>query len=205
MTIELETRAPLGAIDHKAVRLWLVEHAFDLIDDVFQTDIIFDRPDGALFLSGSKIRLRDEGRDSVELTYKGSLLTRTDVSEREEVTLLIARHMLDDTSRLLTALGFPELFRTPKRRVTLRCADVQATLDRWPIAGWVIEARGKRRDHRFRRRRSYRPHSTCSFATTASRTFALQSSRAGKSVVALKAEYESEMGLKLGMIDLLGT
>src|SRR5947209_17530904 len=66
-----------------------------------QVDYIYDLPDGSLFRSGRKIRVRQEG-DNVELTYKGDLTQDQLVSKRVELNVSIAPEDIDAIGCILT-------------------------------------------------------------------------------------------------------
>jgi predicted adenylyl cyclase CyaB len=116
---------------------------FEFAGSIHQEDIIFDRDDGQMFRAGEKLRLRIEG-DSVTLTWKASMSSRSDVSVREELSI----GMDADPAavvELFAQLGFPVLFRWPKQRREWTRSDVLVTIDEWPIVGYIIELEGDER------------------------------------------------------------
>lgn len=198
MGIETEIRAlipdPERAIGN-AIQLGFVpEPSFD------QHDIMFDRSDGSMFRSGSKIRIRVE-RDRAELTYKGSFLGDASASRRTELNVPLSVEAVSSTSAFLEAIGFPMLFQVKKTRLQLKKGSTKITIDRWPIIGNLMEIEGAEPEIGAFAEQicpdvdfgGYRLKKL--FADTATST--------GKSIEELKFDYERKTGFKLGNIEFL--
>ena len=139
MKQEIEARAHLK--DDKKVLKNLNDLGFNKIKSFVQHDIMFDLPDGSLFKSGQKIRIRDED-GNCELTYKGKFNDSNQLSVRSELNIPIPNKNLDDFKLFLSSLGFPPLFEIKKNRIIYSKDDLTVTLDEWPIIGILLEIEG---------------------------------------------------------------
>lgn len=137
---EIEVRAHWPGTLQTA-RALLLSHGFRPGGSERQVDYIFDRPDGGLFRSGQKIRLRDQLGEFC-LTYKSSMAQSDITSNRVEANIPILANSVDDLTFLLTQLGFPPLCTLPKLRHSYSRGDTLLTVDEWPIIGTIIEIEG---------------------------------------------------------------
>jgi predicted adenylyl cyclase CyaB len=178
----------------------LEKAGFEKIQEVVQTDIMHDKPDGELFKSGQKIRIRSEG-EHAELTYKGGFQGDQTASRRAELNIELSSSDLASASQLLEALGYPELFKVRKVRKTYERNGVSATLDTWPIIGTMIEFEGEETEIKsialelFPNLEFGNPRLKHLFEEKCEKT--------GRSLAELKAEYEAQTGFYLGNIEFL--
>src|SRR5580698_10270026 len=100
---ETEVRDRLSDADAKAMATALDERGFQNLGVSHQIDVMFDYPDASIFKSGSKIRIRrEDGR--MELTYKGGMLGRSDVSDRAETIISISESQFEECKVFLEAI-----------------------------------------------------------------------------------------------------
>jgi len=165
-----------------------------------QLDMMYDRPDGALFRSGQKIRIRVEGNHA-ELTYKGAFQGDASASRRTEVNVLIQPKDTGSLSELLEALGYPLLFQVRKARNVFRAGAVTATLDDWPIIGPMLELEGDEADIKEVAEATF---PGIEFANYRLKTlFEKVCAERGLSLAELQKEYEGRSGFKLGNLGFL--
>lgn len=119
----------------------LKERGFVNTDNMVQHDIMLDRPDAGLFISGKKIRIRIEN-DKAMLTYKGDINTYKDISKRTELNIPINQEDVEGYIDFLSELGYPICFQVKKERTVMKKEDVMVTFDEWPIIGCVMEIEG---------------------------------------------------------------
>jgi predicted adenylyl cyclase CyaB len=194
---EIETRT---LVEFESAEKQLLALGFKFEGETFQTDRILDRPTGELFKSGRKIRIRTENGQS-ELTFKGDFETSGTVannftSRRIETNIPLPADDVEDVISFFTMLGYPPLFTLYKTRRKYTNGSVQAVLDDWPIAGWVLELEGEedkiavfaskiKAELPFK---SYR----------LKEVLEMISGQTGKSIAELQEEYEKATGRKLG-------
>jgi predicted adenylyl cyclase CyaB len=197
---EIEVRTRLSQDKVATIPQILDQMGFHSLGSWEQFDVMFDRPDGSLFNGGSKIRLRRE-RETMELTYKGSMLGRTDISDRTETNIKVAPEQFDECKRFLAALGFPQLFQIKKERHMWRRGSVSVTLDYWPIIGPILEFEGPE-DEIIALTKPF--GAEYHFANYRLRYFFEQvEGETGKSLSQLQKEYEEQNDIALGRLDLL--
>lgn len=198
MNKEIEIRAIVN--NRERIEKRLVATGFIPTNEVEQLDIMMDKPDGSLFNSGRKIRLRIEGA-SGELTYKGMFEGDAMASRRVEINFGVLPKELNSITEFFSALGFPPLFTIPKRRTEYKRENITVTLDEWPIIGCLMELEGLESDIinlakelcpsvKFR---GYR----------LKELFLNKEAETGKSLIELQKDFEAKHGTKLGRLDLL--
>lgn len=137
--LEVEIRA---IVDKKEELIQILkEKGFINTKNVVQHDIMLDKPDASLFVSGKKIRIRVEG-DEATLTYKGDINVDKNISKRVELNIQIDQKKVDDYVTFLTELGYPLCFQIKKERKVMKKDDVMVTFDEWPIIGCMMEIEG---------------------------------------------------------------
>lgn len=119
----------------------LKEKGFDNTKNVVQHDIMLDKPDAQLFISGKKIRIRMED-DKATLTYKGDINVNKEISKRTELNFPIAIDSVNEYITFLTELGYPICFQVKKKRAVFQKEDIMVTFDEWPIIGCMMEIEG---------------------------------------------------------------
>lgn len=105
--------------------------------EVYERNLRFDRPDGALTRSFQILRLRQDTR--VRLTYKGKGFAVGEVGAREEIEF--EADDFDAARAFLEALGFVVRMVYEKYRTTYEWDAVEIVLDRTPL-GHFIEIEG---------------------------------------------------------------
>ncbi len=198
MEKEIETRAVVS--DKDDIIQALIGLGFAEAYSRPQTDITIDHPDGSLFRSGRKIRIRVEGNHA-ELTYKGASQGDRSFSRRNELNLNIPLNQVDDFRNLFEAIGFPPLLTITKHRTCLVRSGIKVTFDEWPIIGCVMEIEGPEQ-----------PVSRLIAEVVPNlefkhyrlkELFEMAAEKAGASVQELQKKYERENNVSLGQIDLL--
>ncbi|HEX8225808.1 MAG TPA: CYTH domain-containing protein [Allosphingosinicella sp.] len=198
MASEVEVRTLVEDAELAAETLRL--NGFSLAGSLKQRDIMHDKPDGQLFLSGQKIRIRVED-DRAELTYKGEFEGDQSASRRSEINITIPAGSVDDVSLVLTALGYPILFQVQKTRVVLRNGGVVATIDSWPIIGPMLELEGEEEEIKSIANLLFPKHIFRNYRLK--ELFEEVCSRRGKSLNELQDEYEKSSRFELGNIGFL--
>lgn len=199
MAVEVEIRSRLGELAADIPQR-LIEAGYQHKATIQQLDIILDKPDGSLFKSGCKIRIRQEG-DSVTLTYKGSLLDDAGVSKREEVEIDLKPSDIETTIKIFEAIGYPELFRLPKQRAKYIKGDIEAVIDSWPILGGILELEGPEEDILAAAQELVPEKELCNYRLKELAEQVVQES--GKSFEELQTEAEASLGVKLGNLKLI--
>jgi predicted adenylyl cyclase CyaB len=197
---EIEQRTRLRHEDVDRVSQILAKLDFEYLGASIQTDVTFDRPDGSFFNNGYKIRIRREN-GKMELTYKDSMLQRTDVSIRTEMNIRISIDQFEACTALLEALGYPELFRVIKERQAWQRDQIRVTIDDWPIIGLVMEIEGPEPELQALASALGPAYVLKNYRL--SELFMFVQQETGKSLDELQKEYESRHDVKLGRLDLL--
>lgn len=89
--------------------------------------ILFDYPDNSITKKGAYLRLRDEG-DKILLTYKKPV-TNHKVKITDEIETAVKD--FDETRKILTILGFTEIYNVKKRRIRYKTKDAQFEIDNY--------------------------------------------------------------------------
>ena len=198
MKSEVEIRALVP--EPKRAATALQRGGFALIDVFDQHDIIHDRPDGSLFRSGQKIRLRIEG-DHAEFTYKGAFQGDATASRRAEINVVVNPSDVPALSEMLEALGYPMLFQVKKVRTVFRSGSVAATLDEWPIIGSMLELEGPEDEIKGVAQATF---PEIEFGNSRLKTlFERVCAERGRTLDELQTDYEARSGFSLGNIRLL--
>lgn len=198
MASEVEIRAVVDNPD--LIKCRLVILGYRRVESYDQHDIMFDRPDGSLFKSGQKIRLRYE-KGAGELTYKGQFEGSDAASRRAEISFAVEPSAREQVFLFFQALGYPFLFQIRKRREVFGNEDVKVTFDDWPIIGCLVELEG-REDKIKALAKSIAPE--LEFKNYRLRELFRKKERdAGLSLSVLQAKYEADTGFSLGRLDLL--
>lgn len=192
----------IGAIvdDVAILKAKLLANGFQNCGSIDQMDVMMDYPDGRLFRSGEKIRIRTEG-DIAELTYKGHFEGDASVSRRVEENVVISKDEVEKLMTIFTALGFPLLFRIPKTRERFTKGDIVVTFDEWPIIGIKMEIEGDEEDI-LTLAKEIAPNITFG-APRLKELFEKKVKETGKSLTILQEEYEKENEVKLGNLAAL--
>jgi len=140
----LEIEAKLKVESHGPVRDALKREQATRLGVIEQTDVFFDRPDGSLRASGYALRVRsearsDEARPSAVLTVKGPVRPGA-YKTREEIELALPD--AQQGRRLVTLLGFVEVFVLQKRRERWQLGACRVELDELPRLGTFVEIEG---------------------------------------------------------------
>lgn len=196
--LEIEIRA---IVDNKAELAQALEKKeFVSEKETIQHDIMLDKPDASLFISGRKIRIRIEDNEAT-LTYKGDINRDKNVSKRMEINLPVGKENVEDYVTFLTELGYPVCFQIKKERKVMKKGEIAVTFDEWPIIGCMMEIEGPEDnikalaaeiapDVRFS---NYR----------LKELFENKMRETGKSLEELKREYYAETLFDLGQIELI--
>ena len=137
--LEIEVRA---IVNNKMELIQILkEKGFVNTKNVVQHDIMLDKPDASLFVSGKKIRIRIED-DKSTLTYKGDINVDQNISKRTELNIQIKQSEVDQYITFLTELGYPICFQIKKERQVLEKDGIIVTFDEWPIIGCMMEIEG---------------------------------------------------------------
>lgn len=195
---EVEIRALVSNKDELIEKL--KAKGFSSIKKTIQHDIMLDRPDASLFLSGRKIRIRLEG-DSATLTYKGDLTANKNVSKRTELNFGIEKDNVDGVIQMFTEIGYPICFQIKKERISLKNDDVEATFDEWPIIGCMVEIEGE--ESKIKKLAEEITPGIKFSNYRLKEMFENKVKETGKTFEELKQEYISRTGFDLGHIELI--
>jgi adenylate cyclase, class 2 len=100
---------------------------------VFENNLRFDLPDGALTRAGRALRLRQD--ETVRLTYKGPMEMGHEVNTRAEIEFEASS--FDNAKAFLEALGYRVSVRYEKYRATYDLGPVEVVLDELPFGDFV--------------------------------------------------------------------
>lgn len=198
---EIETRAMIKTNQIALLKNKLLEIGFKNTDSYSQTDIMLDNKEGGLFKSGQKIRLRVE-KGKAELTYKGLFEGEQNFSRRIEINVPLSNASVDDILLMFTALNYPVLFQIKKERTVFKNDNVVATLDNWPILGYILELESLY-EQSINDVIVQLPNELLFNNTRLKDLFHQKTEETGKSFAELKAAYETESGFKLGNIEMI--
>ena len=112
---------------------------------VFESNRLFDTPDGRLGREGSALRLREERRPDdgavlrTVLTFKGPRRPGP-IKRRPEFETTVGQAA--PAVAILEGLGLAESFRYEKRRTTWHVGECEVVLDQVPRLGWFVEVEG---------------------------------------------------------------
>lgn len=140
--LEVEVKFLLEGLD--GIRQRLLSAGADLSSPrVYERNIRFDTPDGALLQRQELLRLRQDTRS--RLTFKGPAAedTASEAKVREEIELEIGD--FERLSTILQRLGFMPVQVYEKYRETYHWRNVEIVLDEMPF-GDFIELEGKEND-----------------------------------------------------------
>lgn len=195
---EIEVRALIKNVVPAQDRLR--ELGFEEAPAFEQHDIIIDKPDASLFLSGQKIRIRIE-KEEAELTYKGLFQGDGSASRRVETNVSISEKQIPSIIRFLEAIGYSVCFQVKKTRKIFHKRDMEVTFDEWPIIGNLVEIEG---DEKAVKKCASKIAPEVEFRNYRLRElFQMEEENTGKTVKELKEEYLLETGFDLGKIELL--
>lgn len=140
MQQETEIRAHFEKRDDAIQKL--AARGVTLGDPIVQWDQMFDTPEGSLFSSGRKIRIRREG-SAAELTVKGAFGGDGTASRRTENNIALSGADAERMAEIMEFLGYPMLFQVKKTRQMSETSDgIIIALDEWPIIGALLELEG---------------------------------------------------------------
>ena len=143
MAVEIEAKMKLA--DREAMIQRLKSAGGSVVEELFETNVFFDTPDGSLRNSDSGLRVRSEVNvnepeaSRVVITHKGPRLPGP-IKQRAETEMDVLDP--DDAAALFEALGFAEQIRFEKRRQRWRLDDCTIELDELPEIGRFIEIEG---------------------------------------------------------------
>lgn len=132
MPTEVETK--FAAVNHDALRGKLQALGARRVSLVFEENAVWDTPDRMLKQHGQLLRIRQD--DATRLTFKTPAAGGTGqlkVVEEHETRLEDAQAM----GRVLTGLGFQEVFRYQKLRETWVLGEVLCLLDLLPFGAFL--------------------------------------------------------------------
>lgn len=195
---EIEVRSIIENTNEMKDRL--KDTGFILKDSFMQHDIMLDKEDASFFKSGSKIRIRIE-KDKAELTYKGKMADRQDVSERIETNIPINVDNIDNYIQVFTAMGYPLCFQIKKEREVWEHDGIKVTLDNWPIIGYLAEIEGE--EEKIKRYADIISPNTIFKNYRLKELFENKMKQTGKDFSQLKQDYLSKTGFDLGNIELI--
>jgi len=198
MAKEVEIRAVVE--NPESIVRTLINMGFAKKARISQKDIMLDNPDGNLFKSGQKIRIRIEG-EHAELTYKGHFEGNKDASRRTEVSMKLIPTEVDSAISIFHALGYPVLFTVPKDRECFDRDGIKVTIDNWPIIGWLVEIEGE--EGRIRDLASEIAPGVEFSNFRLKELFERKERESGLTLATLKAQYEAKSGNALGNIEFL--
>lgn len=200
MSTEIEIRTQID--DSEKAIAKLLKNGFKEKDKSEQIDMMFDFPDGQLFKSGQKIRIRVENNRAV-LTYKGGFKGDDSASRRIELDIPLEASSVKDAENFLTSIGYPLLFQVRKERRLLTRGGVKATFDDWPIIGSLLELEGEEKEIKEIADGLFPENKFGNIRLK--ELFTIKCEETGKSLSELKEEYEIETGFKLGnLVFLIG-
>ena len=133
---EVEVKLPCE--DHEPVREKLREAGASLKSVLhFESNELYDDPEGRLRSAGQVLRLRREGEagDGGILTFKGSARFEGGIKTREERETRVADP--EEAEAILLAVGFVRRFRYEKRREEWSLDECAIALDETPIGNFV--------------------------------------------------------------------
>lgn len=100
---------------------------------IFESNLRFDTPDGALTRARRVLRLRQD--EIVRLTFKGPAEFGREISVRPEIEFEVSS--FDNAKAFLEALGYQVSVRYDKYRTTYDLKNVEVVLDELPFADFA--------------------------------------------------------------------
>lgn len=145
MSDEIEVKIRISGAMLKGVEEKLLEIGFQpLAESTFETNLLFDFPEGGLERSGCALRLRNYG-DKYTLTYKGPKKRDLHMKVRQEIETTVGS--FDSARSLLESIGLQVAFEYAKWRrkyeMNWKGSDVEVCIDETPI-GVFVEIEGQR-------------------------------------------------------------
>jgi len=136
MGLEIEVKFPVA--DFSVLRSFLQRRGAIFLARLFEQNVVFDSPDGALRARGGLLRLRRDNaaRLTLKLPSPGG---PAGFKTRREVETTVGD--FDQTASILTHLGYLEAMRYEKLRETWRHCDALVCLDELPF-GLFVEIEG---------------------------------------------------------------
>lgn len=196
--LEVEVRAIIN--NQEELMDILEKKGFIFLKDTIQHDIMLDKEDASLFISGKKIRIRME-EDKATLTYKGDINKDKNVSKRTELDIPINQKDVDKYIMFLTELGYPVCFQIKKKRKILKKDDITVTFDEWPIIGCMMEIEGPENEIKTIAKEVAPDINFGNYRLK--ELFERKMQETGKSLEELKENYFKETQFDLGHIELI--
>lgn len=196
--LEVEVRAIIN--NQEELIDILEKKGFIFLKDTIQHDIMLDKEDASLFISGKKIRIRIE-EDKATLTYKGDINKDKNVSKRTELDIPINQKDVDKYIMFLTELGYPVCFQIKKKRKILKKDDITVTFDEWPIIGCMMEIEGSENEIKTIAKEVAPDINFGNYRLK--ELFERKMQETGKSLEELKENYFKETQFDLGHIELI--
>ena len=136
----VETEVKLRLSSPEAARAALQRLGAELkAPRAFEDNVLYDDPAGSLRASGSLLRLREVGAETL-LTYKGPKRVIEGAKSRDEHETRVAS--APEMRAILAAAGYRPVFRYQKYRETWAWRDAVVVVDETPI-GCVLEIEGE--------------------------------------------------------------
>lgn len=196
--LEVEVRAIIN--NQEELIDILEKKGFIFLKDTIQHDIMLDKEDASLFISGKKIRIQIE-EDKATLTYKGDINKDKNVSKRTELDIPINQKDVDKYIMFLTELGYPVCFQIKKKRKILKKDDITVTFDEWPIIGCMMEIEGSENEIKTIAKEVAPDINFGNYRLK--ELFERKMQETGKSLEELKENYFKETQFDLGHIELI--
>ncbi len=130
---EIEIKLPCEDLARVRERLRALG-ARSVSDLHFEANELYDDPSGRLFRSGSTLRVRRAGGETI-LTYKGPARFEEGIKQRVERETRVSD--AEEIEAILEALGLVPRFRYEKRRDEWRLDSALVALDETPIGNYV--------------------------------------------------------------------
>lgn len=135
--LEIEIKLPCEDLARVRERLRALG-AQSVSDLHFEANELYDDPSGRLSRSGSTLRVRKAGGETI-LTYKGPARFEEGIKQRVERETRVSD--AEEIEAILEGLGLSPRFRYEKRREEWRLGSALVALDETPIGNYVeIEA-----------------------------------------------------------------
>lgn len=122
-----------------AVREYLMQEGFMALDEIYQKDIYFSRPDVDFMKTKECLRIRVEDK-RIEITYKPpttALMHESGAIWKQEINVAVKSEV--DARNLFLAIGSVELCTVEKRRTEFKKGNLTAAFDKITGVGEFIE------------------------------------------------------------------
>lgn len=196
--MEIEIRTPIKSIEK--IEKNIKDNKGIFIGEVIQHDIIFDTKNADFFKNGNKIRLRLED-EKAEITYKKQNVSSEQISNREEINIIVDSSQKESIIDFFTELGYPICFQIRKKRRIWKVNHSIITIDNWPIIGHLMEIEGKEKEIKQISKELFPEYIFKNWSLK--ELFMNQIKYQKKSIQQLKDEYFKKNRFDLGRIELI--